>query len=139
MLAARQREFIAVLIDHKHLAFPNLINLSGSDTANEVLVLVVEQVLLQFEDLGCQGLAQVEDSATTELLEMHFFGEVLADFDVIDSLTSFAERYLKIGVGEFVVGHYFAVLVDFEVTLVGVDDDVEVLVGAEHLGQYRTE
>ena len=70
---------------------------------------------------------------------MHFFGEVLTDLDVVHSLTSLTERYLKIWVGEILVGYYFTVLVDFEVTLVGVDDDVEVLVGAEHLVQYRTE
>ena len=139
MLAARQGEFVAVLIDHEHFAFPNLINLGGSDTTDEVLVLVVEEVFLQFEDLGGQGLAQVEDSATAEFLEMHLFGEVLTDLDVVHSLTSLTERYLKIWVGEILVGYHFTVLVDFEVTLVGVDDDVEVLVGAEHLVQYRTE
>ena len=49
------------------------------------------------------------------------------------------ERNLTVGVLDLAVGHYLKVLEYLNVALVGVHDDVEILVGAEHLGEHVTE
>ena len=53
--------------------------------------------------------------------------------------TGICERDLEIGVFDFAVGHYLQVLENLHVALVGVEDYIEVFVGAEHLGQHVAE
>ena len=49
------------------------------------------------------------------------------------------EGDLEVGVGDFAVGDYLEILEYLDIALVGVHDDVEILVGSEHLGEYVAE
>ncbi len=49
------------------------------------------------------------------------------------------ERNLEVGVLDFAIGNYGEVLEYLNVAFIGVEDYVEVFVGAEHLGQHVAE
>ena len=57
LLVLRQQQFVAFLVQQQHFLVPHLIDLGGDDLAYLFLVFVVECVVLQLQDLGCQGLA----------------------------------------------------------------------------------
>ena len=95
--------------------------------------------MLQLQNLRCQRLAQVQNGTTAELLEVYLLRNLLANFVVGLNLLGFAQRNLLVFVFYFAVSHHDAVAVNLEVALVGVHDDVEVLVRAKHLGDDITE
>ena len=70
---------------------------------------------------------------------MYLLRHFLARLVVLVDFLCLGEGNLGVGVREFLVLHYLAVAVDFEVTLVGVDDDVVVLVAAIRLGDDGAE
>ena len=118
---------------------PDLINLGGDNLAHLFLILIVEGIVLQLQDLRSECLAQGEDGTTSELREVNGLGDVLADLVVISNLLCLAEANLHVGVGDLAVFHHGAVAIDFEVALVGVDNDVVVLVASLHLGDDTAE
>ncbi len=87
-----------------------------------------------------QGLAQGEDGAATKFLEYDLLGVLLAHLGLgVVVGAGVAQRDLQVGVGHLAVGHHGEILEDLHVALVGVEDYVEVLVGAKHLGQHVAE
>ena len=134
-----QEQLVAFLVHEEGLALPGLIDFGADDFALAVLVLVVEGVVLQLHDAACQCLAQLQDGAASELRHVNALADFFAYLIVVFYLLCFAQGYFLVLVGHFSVRHDDAVVVDFEVTLVGVDDDVVVLVGAVHLGDDAAE
>ena len=139
LLALGQDEFVVVIVDEEHLALPHLIDLSGHDLTDLVLVFVVKLIVLQLQHLAGQCLTQREDGTATELSEVDRLGHFLADLVVGLNLARVGEADLLVLVSHLTVGDYHTVAVNFKVTLVGVDDDVKVLVAAVDLCQHVAE
>ena len=134
LLALGQQQLVAFLVEQQHFLVPYLVDLGRDDVAYHVLVLVVEGVVLQLEDARGEGLAQRQYGAAAELREVDGLRHVLAHFVVVGNLACLAQADLHVGVFDLVVLDDGAVAVDFEVALVGVYDDVVVLVRALHFG-----
>jgi hypothetical protein len=97
---------------------------------------VVEVLLLQLEDLACQGLTQVDDCTATEGVEVDCINEVLADRDLRVEALGFAQGHLTHLIDEVLIGDDVTRAPDLEVTLLlDVDDDVKGIVRAKHLRQ----
>ena len=73
LLTLRQMELIALIVDQQHLTLPDLINLTADHLTDTILVLLIQRVVLQFEDLRSQCLTEVQNGTTAELLEIHLF------------------------------------------------------------------
>ena len=129
-------ELVLVLVEKQYFAFPDLMHLAGDYLTFEGLELGREGFLLEVEDFRLQGLAQVQDGAAAEFLEENLLGHLFAQLALGVYLACSREPYLHILVLYLAVGHNPQILVNLAVSLVGVHDYVEVLVGAEHLGQY---
>ena len=95
--------------------------------------------MLQFQYLAGQSLTQIEDGTAAKLREVHLLAHVLPHLVVGFDLLRVLQRYLFIFVFHLSIGHNHAVAVDFEVSLVGVHNHVEVLVAAEDLGKHIAE
>ncbi len=95
--------------------------------------------MLQFEYLGCESLTQVEDGTTAEFAEVHLLAHFLAYLVVGLYLLCILQRDFLVLVLHLAIGYNDAVTVYLEVTLVGVDDHVKILVTAEYLGDHVTE
>ena len=50
-----------------------------------------------------------------------------------------AERYLQVGVLDGAVGYHGEILENLHVALVGIENHIEILVGAKHLGEHVAE
>ena len=139
LLRFGQDELVALVVDDEHLAFPHLIHFAAHHLSHTVFVLVVERVVFQFQNLGGQGLPKGKDGSASELLEVDHFAYFLAHLVVVFYLLGVGQAYLLVLVGHLAVFHDGAVAVDFQVALVGVHDDVEVLITAEYLGNHAAE
>ena len=128
LLLLRHYELVLLLVDEQHLLLPDLMYLSGDDFALELAEFGVDCVFLQVEYLRLQGLTEVEDGAASELLEIQALGDVFAYFSLGVYLAGLGESDLFLRVVDVIVGHHHEVLVNLAVALVGVHDDVEVLV-----------
>ena len=124
-------EFVALFVHEQRLALPGLIDLGCNELSDAVFVFVVERIVFEFEDFACQGLAESEDGASSEVCEIDFLSDLFSFFVVRVNLLCFAECNFFVRVGQFFVGDHHSVAIDFAVSLVGVHDDVKVLVRAE--------
>ena len=95
--------------------------------------------MLEFEDFAGERLSQGEDGASAEVGELDAFAHVLAHLVGFVDGAGIAEGNLAVFVIHLVVVHHGAVAVDFAVALVGVDDDIEVLVRTEDFGNDAAE
>jgi len=135
----RQQQLITVVIDQQHLLFPNLVNFGTYQFAYFIFISIVYGIFLQIENLRSQCLAQVQNSSTTEFLEMHLVGHLLADLEIGVGFPSFRQRNLQITVGHRSVFHNLTVTPYFEIPLRRIHDYIEVFIGPEHLCQYVAE
>ena len=99
----------------------------------------VDVLFLQFQNLRCESLPQVQYHAAAERRELHFVGYLFAHFGLVVYLACVADAYLCFRIGHIVVVHHKAVAVNLKVSLVGVDDDIVVGVRAVHLGYHIAE
>ena len=95
--------------------------------------------MLQFEDLRSQSLTQVQDGATTKLLEVHLLTHLLTNLVVGLDLLCLAQSDLLVLILHLTIGYNHTVTVNLKVSLVGVHDHIEVLVRAKHLGDNVAE
>ena len=138
LLVLGQAELVAVLIEDEHFLGPGLVDFAGEDVTDLLGVLVEEIGLLDIHDATLQILPDVEDAAAAEVLELHFPGEGLTGFVIVFShRLEFLEGNL--GVRIFDLLDDIEVLVDFAVSLVDVDDHVEIVGAAEGLGDLGDE
>ncbi|MPN06678.1 hypothetical protein SDC9_153934 [bioreactor metagenome] len=128
LLRFGQNQFVVFIIEQQQLFFPYLINLSRDNLAHLFFVLVVQVVLLQLQNLGCQGLAQVKNGAASEMLKRHLVGHLFTHFKVLVNFQSFRQGDFQVGIFELIIFHDGSVAPDLQVSLVGVDDDVVILV-----------
>ena len=76
-----------------------------------------------------QGLAKGQNEATAQVNNFDFFRNLFANFKVGFDLDGFGQRNLEVFVFYGSVGHDGAVAPNLKVALVGVNDDVKVVVG----------
>ena len=95
--------------------------------------------MLQFQNLRSQCLAQVQDGAATELLEVHLLRHLFAHLVVRLYLLGLAQFNLLVLILHLTVRHHHAVTVNLKVTLVGVHDHVEVLIRAVDFRNHVSE
>ena len=101
---------------------------------------MVEVLLLELEDLACQGLTQVDHRTTAEGIEVYSIDKVLTDGDVWIDTLGFAQRNFAHFVHEVIVSDDVARAPNLEVALLlDVDDNVKGIVRTEHLRQDVTE
>ena len=132
-------ELVALIVHQQHLALPDLIYLAADHLTDLILILLIEGVVLKFEDLRSQCLAQVQDSTAAELLEVHLLRNLLTHLVVGLNLLSLGEGNLLVLIHHLIVGYHHTVTVNFKVTLVRVHDHVKVLVRAIDFGNDVTE
>ena len=82
LLCLRQVQFITLIIDEQHLTLPHLVNLSRNYLSDLVLILIIQGVVLQFQNLRSQSLTQVQNGTTAKLLEVHLLRNFLANLVV---------------------------------------------------------
>src|SRR5574344_24815 len=139
LLRLRQMQLVTLIIDEQHFALPHLIDLSTYHLSHSILIFLIERVMLQFQDFRSQCLTQVQDSAATELREVHFLTHFLTHFIVRFYLLSIFQADFLVIILHFAVCHNNTVTVYLEVTLVRIDDDVIVLIAAKHLSDHVAE
>ena len=128
-----QQQFIAFIIEEQHLLFPNLVNLCIDNGTYLINIFIINTVFFQFQDLGSQSLAQVQDSTTAKLRKVHFVRHFLSHFIRSINFLGFAQRNLQVRIFKVFICHYFAITPYFEVTLIRVHDYVVILISTEHL------
>ena len=84
---------------------------------------VVEVCLLDVHDTALEVLADVEDTAASEVLELDLLCESLTHLIVI--VLEILKSDLSVRILNFL--HYLSVPIDLTVTLVDIDDDIEVV------------
>ncbi len=139
LLRLGQREIVVVIVADQHLALPHLIDLAGDDLAHLLRILLEECGLFQIEDARCQILTQRQHGATAELGHVDLVGILVAHLvGGVDRL-DLRHRNLGVGVLDRPVLDDGTVAPDLQIALLGVDDDVEILVALELLLQSVTE
>ena len=95
--------------------------------------------MFQFKNLGCESLTQGQNGTSAELGKVNGLCHFLAHLIVVGNLACLCEADLHVGVGDSAVLNDGAVAINLEVALIGVDDDIVVLVGAHHLSDDTAE
>ena len=138
LLRLRQYQLVVLIIHQQHLALPDLIDLGRNHLTHLVLIFIIERIVLQFQYLRCQRLTQCKDGTTTELGEIDTLRHLLTHFVVGLYLERILKADLLVFILHLTIGYYRTVAIDFKVALVGVHDDIKVLVTAINLGEYIT-
>ena len=136
---AWQEKLVAFLVHEECLALPCLIDFGTDDLALAFLIFIIEGVVLQLHDAAGKGLPELQDGTAAEFGHLDALADLFVHLIVVLYLLCLAQRDFLVGVGHFAVGHNDAVVVNLKVALVGIDDDVVVLVGAVHLGDNVAE
>ena len=139
LVAFQQVQFIALVVHEQDFALPHLINLAADNGAHLVLIFLIEGIMVQFENLGGQGLAQVQDGTAAELGEVYGLAHLFAHLIVGLNLLGVGQRDFLVLVLYLAIFHHHTVAVNLKVSLVGVYNHVEVLVAAKHFCQYVAE
>ncbi len=139
LLRLGEDEVIALLVAYENLALPRLIDLAGHDLTDALLVTVEKVVLLKVHHKACKVLLEAQDGTAAEVLELDLVGDLLADLEILLDLLGLREADLEVRVIELIVLDDGAATEDLEVAFLGVDDDVEVRVGAELLDENAAE
>ena len=139
LFCLREKQFIAFIIEQEDFLLPNLINFGSDDSAYLIDILVIQTILFQFQDLGSQCLAKIQDSTTTELSENHLIGYFFTYFVRRINLTCFRQRNLSVIVFQLLIFHHHTVTIDFKIPLVRVYNHVVILIGAKHFRNHTTE
>ena len=138
--ALGQQQLVLFVVEQEGLAAPCLVHLAAHQLSLEVFEFLEDGFVLQVEDFALECLAQIEDGAAAELVEEYFLGVLLAHFRIgVVVGAGVGQGYFEVGVLHFAVGHYREVLENLHVALVGVQNHVQVLVGAEHFGEHVAE
>ena len=127
------------LIDEQHLLFPNLMDFGCDNLSLKFAEMGYQRCFLEVENLTLKCLAQGQDSASAEFLEENLLGNLLADFAFRIYLPGFCQTYLGDLVLDCAIFDDSEVLINLAVSLVGIHDDIEILVCTEHLGQRIAE
>ena len=131
LLGLGQQEFVLLVVEDEHLLFPNLVDLARDEFADLLRVFAVKVGLFELQNARGEVLAQRQHRAAAERGELHLVGVFVADFvGGVDRL-DLRDCDLHVGVLDGAVLDDRAVAPDLEVALLGVDDDVEVLVRFE--------
>ena len=132
-------ELVAVLVEDDDLLGPGLVDLTGEDLSHLVGILLEDIGLVDVHDPALEVLANVQDTPPAERGEGQFLGVHVADLIVIISGLGLDLLQRDLGVGILHLLDDVEVLVDLAVSLVDIDDTVEIVGGAIGLGDLGEE
>ena len=107
-----------------------MVDFPGDDGTFERFEAFEDGRIVVFEDTGHQVLTQGQDSAATQVHDLDFLGYFLAHFEVVLDLAGFRQRDLRGRVFHRTVLDHDTVAPYLKVALVGIDHDIEIVVGA---------
>ena len=143
LLRLGQHQLHAILVQHKDLLAPHLVDLAGDDLADAVLIFLVDDIFLVLQNLGTQVLAKSQNLAAREIGQLDVFHLLFPDLEVRLNLDGVRQGNLRALVLHLAVLDDFQGVLDLQVTTVHVHDDVELRVrsvffdqsGAKHIFQ----
>jgi len=95
--------------------------------------------VLQFQYLAGQSLTQGENGTSAELGKVHRLRHLLVHLIIGFYLAGIGQTDLLVIVFHLAIGHHHAVAVDLKVALVGVDNNIKVLVTAIYFCEHVAE
>lgn len=116
-----------------------MVNFARHEVAFKFFEFCEDGFFLQVENFRLESLAQVEDGTTAEICEHNLADVFLADFRVGVVGPGLGKGYFKARILYLSVGNHLQFLENLHSAFVGVEDYVEVLVGAEHVGKHFAE
>src|SRR5690606_2173200 len=138
-LALLREHQLGVVVDDEDLLPAGLVDLPDDDLADELGVLPVDVLLLDVADLLAEGLKRRLHGAPPEVVDGDGLGHLVAHLVVLVDLERVGLLDLGHGVLEVVVLDDLADVDDLDVPVVGVEDDLEAVVGAVALLDHRAE
>ncbi len=132
-------QFVLFLVEKQHLPLPYLMHFAGDDLSLELLEFGGNGVFLEIKYLRLECLSEIENGPAAEFLEENLLCDFFADLAFRVDFTRSGEPYLTVGVLYLSVGNDYQVLIYLTVSLVGIHDYVEVVVGAELLCKHVAE
>ena len=137
LLHLRKFQFIALVVKENNLLSPGLMNLSGEELSDHILIFIIKIGLLEVHDSTLKILPDIEDTPAAEVLHLDFLREGLAYLVVVAVGVHLLKRNLLVRILHILDD--FPVPINLAVSLVDVDDDVEVVSIAIDLGNLGSE
>src|SRR5690606_28704524 len=138
-LALLREHQLGLVVDDEDLLPAGLVDLPDDDLADELGVLPVDVLLLDVADLLAERLERRLHGAPPEVVDGDGLGHLVPDLVVLVDGEGVALLDLGHGVLEVVVLDDLADVDDLDVAVVGVEDDLEVVVGAVALLDHGAE
>ena len=128
LLRLGQNKLVVFIVEEQQLFLPYLVNLTRYNLTDLLLVLVVQIVLFQFQNFGCQCLTEIEYGTPAEMFKLYLVGHLFAHFKIRVNLQCLRKGDLQVGILQFIIFHNGAVTPYFKIPLVGVDDDIIIFI-----------
>ena len=139
LLGLRQMKLIVVIVKDDDLLRPSLVDLTREYLADLVGICLEYIRLVDVHDAALKVLPDVQDSSSTERREGEFLGVDIPDLVVV--ITGLGLDLIKSDLCVRILHllDHIEVLVDLAVSLVNVDDDIEIVGRAIGLGDLGEE
>ena len=105
-----------------------MVYLSGVYSSDEFFEFLINGIVVILMYLGDEILSQGQDRTTAELTDFHLFGNLFPYLKVRFYFECLAQWYLCIGILHHTVIYNNTVAPYLYVALIGVDDDIKVLI-----------
>ena len=128
---ARQHQLVAGrIVEHQDLFFHDLVHLAEHHFADPLAVFAENLVFFELHDPRNEGLTGGHNGAPAEVVDGELFVALVAHGQALIDHVRLADADLRQFAGDLAVGNDFAHPPDFQVAFGGVDNDVEIVVGA---------
>ena len=139
LVLLRQVELVPLFVQQQDLFLPYLVQLTRHDLATHIFIMLIERLFLQFEDLRCQRLTEIEDHTATERSQLYLIRYLFTDLCLLIQQQCIAQRDLRVGIRYVAIFHHQTVAVNLQIALIGVHDDRIVSGRTVHLQNNRLE
>ena len=134
-----KKHFVFILIQNKHLFFPNLINITRHYLTDNISIFLIKSLFLKFKNTRSQSLTKIENGTTTKAQKLHFINHLFSHFIVFIYLLSCTKCNLHTFIFQFIILYDCACTKNFAVASLRVDNHVIVLISSIHLSNHATE
>ncbi len=135
LLFARQHEFRFVM-DDEDLAPAHLIDFADNDFPDYLRVLLEDVLLLDVANALAEGLPCSHYGAAPEVGNAYLAGYFVADVKVFIDAARIGQLDLRHRILEIEVGHDFLNVQDLDVSVIGVEDDLEGIISTVALADH---
>src|SRR5690606_12257268 len=123
-------KLISFSIHQKGLSSKNLVDLRSDDLAYQIFILLEEQIFFQILDPLDKGLPRHHHCPATKIHQFNPLINLFPDFKIRLYLTCFTETDLVVIPDVFrLVIYNLPDAYDLQIALIGIDDDIKVLIG----------